>query len=281
MDALKSRIYFVLIATAENANPNGDPLNGNRPRQHYDNTGYISAECIKRKMRNRLQDMGERILYQANDRSDDGLTNISDRINTVDGVEEARKKKDNKFIYDSICKEFIDVRAFGATIALKDKTSVGVRGAVTIQNAESVGPVDVESYQITKSLNGEPGADKGSDTMGMKHVVRYGTYVIRGAVNPILAGKTGFSVEDAEKVKKALATLFENDESSARPAGSMSVRKLYWYVQEEGDEVIPPEEVYDSVDITVTDPDGMARTWDDIDIKLNDIGVKPEIIVDR
>ena len=52
MDALRSRIYFVLIATAENANPNGDPLNGNRPRQHYDNTGYISAECIKRKMRN-------------------------------------------------------------------------------------------------------------------------------------------------------------------------------------------------------------------------------------
>ena len=50
------------------------------------------------------------------------------------------------------------------------------------------------------------------------------------------------------------------------------MRKLYWYVQEEGDEVIPPEEVYDGVDITVTDPDGMAKSWADVDIRLKAVG---------
>ena len=35
--------------------------------------------------------------------------------------------------------------------------------------------------------------------------------------------------EDAEKIKKALCTLFVNDESSARPAGTCEVCRVYWW----------------------------------------------------
>ena len=44
-----------------------------------------------------------------------------------------------------------------------------------------------------------------------------------------MSQKTGFSDEDAEKIKQALTTLFENDESSARPSGSMEVLKVVWF----------------------------------------------------
>ncbi|MGI6499235.1 MAG: type I CRISPR-associated protein Cas7 [Oscillospiraceae bacterium] len=48
-------------------------------------------------------------------------------------------------------------------------------------------------------------------------------------MSPQLAEKTGFSDADAEAVKAALLSLFEGDESSARPSGSMQVLQLVWF----------------------------------------------------
>lgn len=277
---LNKKIDFLAIATVEDANPNGDPLNGNRPRQHYDNIGFITPVCIKRKIRNRLQDMGRRILIQQNDRTDDGITNISERIDTVEGIKEARSKKDNLLISKKCCESFEDVRAFGATLALKDKTSVGIRGAVTIQQAKSVGTVDIDSTQITKSTNNEPGDKKGTDTMGMMHSVRYGVYVIKGSINPHFAAKNGFTDQDAEDIKKALSTLFEDDESAARPAGSMNIMKMYWWEQAIGQdkEIYSDKKVFDTVSVKAKNPEGFTESWDDIEIIETPLpDLKPEI----
>ena len=82
---------------------------------------------------------------------------------------------------------------------------MGVRGPVSIHQAVSVSPVEIESIQITKSVNGEvelneddteKDSKKSSDTMAMKHFVRFGLYQIKGSVNVQLAEKTGFTQED-------------------------------------------------------------------------------------
>lgn len=65
--------------------------------------------------------------------------------------------------------------------------------------------------------------------MGMKHRVDRGVYAFFGSMNPQLAVKTGFSDGDATAIKAVLPRLFENDESSARPAGSMEVIKVVWW----------------------------------------------------
>ena len=52
MSVLQNKIDFVAVISATNANPNGDPLNGNRPRENFDGYGEISDVCIKRKIRN-------------------------------------------------------------------------------------------------------------------------------------------------------------------------------------------------------------------------------------
>lgn len=233
MEALQNKIDFALIITATNANPNGDPLNGNRPRQDIDGHGEISDVCIKRKLRNRLQDMGEKVFVQSDDRCDDGIGSLHERVKankTLTDLSKGKSTNRDEFA-KAACAEWIDVRSFGQVFAFKDDAvSVGVRGPVSIQQAVSVSPVDVISMQITKSVNSESGKEgKASDTMGTKHRVAFGLYVVNGSINCQLAEKTGFTEEDAEKIKQALLTLFENDSSSARPDGSMEVCRLYWW----------------------------------------------------
>ena len=229
MSVLNHKIDFVVLISVTKANSNGDPLNGNRPRTDYNGYGEISDVCIKRKIRNRMQDLGGRVFVQSDDRSDDGFGSLSERASSV-----LKGIKDRKKYAETACETWVDVRTFGQVFAFKDSKglSVGVRGPVSIHQAVSASPVIVESMQITKSVNGEKkeSEDKRtSDTMGMKHFVRFGLYEIKGSINVQLAEKTGFSEEDAELVKKCLQTLFVNDASAARPDGSMEVLKVYWW----------------------------------------------------
>ncbi|UTI40177.1 type I-C CRISPR-associated protein Cas7/Csd2 [Niallia sp. RD1] len=235
MASIENKIDFAVVLSVTKANPNGDPLNGNRPRQNYDGFGEISDVAIKRKIRNRLIDMGETVFVQSNDKKVDDFGSLRERADANEELKQALKAKNNKneLFAESACKAWFDVRSFGQVFAFKGGTdkgvSVGVRGPVSIHTATSVNPIDITSMQITKSVNSEPGSTKGSDTMGMKHRVDFGVYVFYGSINTQLAEKTGFTHEDAEKIKNVLVTLFENDSSSARPEGSMEVLKVCWW----------------------------------------------------
>ena len=230
MGEFTNKIDFEVLVMVQNANPNGDPLNGNRPRETYDGFGEISDVCIKRKIRNRLQDMGENIFVQSEERSDDECKSLSDRARKNEDMQKAQKDKDRDEYAKAACKEWIDVRSFGQVFAFKSgSVSVGVRGPVSVHSAFSVLPVSIDSMQITKSVNSETKDKKSSDTMGMKHKVNSALYIVKGSINHQLAQKTGFSDEDAEKIKEALRTLFVNDSSSARPDGSMEVCRVYWW----------------------------------------------------
>lgn len=279
MSKLQNKIDFVVLVKVTNANPNGDPLNGNRPRTTYTGQGEISDVCIKRKIRNRFQDMGENVFVQSADRSDDGYMSLSERaagnIPTYASNEDYAKQA---------CEKWIDVRAFGQVFAFKskdkkDNVSVGVRGPVSIHQAVSCSPVDINSMQITKSVNGEPSEGRSSDTMGTKHFVEFGLYKIKGSVNVQLAEKTGFSDEDAEKLKEALRTLFINDASAARPDGSMEVVTLYWWKHENKIGQYSAAKVHDSVKIQIKEGVLIPAAVEDYDITLESLpGLSPEII---
>lgn len=239
-----NKIDFAVIISVKRANPNGDPLNGNRPRQTYDGYGEISDVCLKRKIRNRLQDMGESIFVQSDDNRIDEYRSLKARYDAAkDEIGTDKRKK--------VCEKWFDVRAFGQVFPFKgkeagkkgketeepdensDAVSFGIRGPVTIQSAFSIDPIVPDSLQITKSVNLETNEKepdrKGSDTMGMKHRVDRGIYVTYGAINSQLASKTDFSNTDAQRIQAALRSLFVNDVSSARPEGSMEVVKVIWW----------------------------------------------------
>ncbi|MBO6308171.1 MAG: type I-C CRISPR-associated protein Cas7/Csd2 [Oribacterium sp.] len=275
MGVLQNKIDFTLLITAKNANPNGDPLNGNRPRENYDGLGEISDVCIKRKIRDRLQDMGEKIFVQSDERCDDGFDSLRARAEGNEAIKAISKGKntDRDEYAKTACAEWIDVRSFGQVFAFKgDSVSVGVRGPVSIQQAVSVSPVDIVSMQITKSVNSEGGKEgKASDTMGMKHRVEFGLYVINGSINCQLAEKTGFTDEDAEKIKQALLHLFENDSSSARPDGSMEVCRLYWWKHEGKTPKYSSAKVHRQLEVDLKNGVSRPTSFDDYDIKLNEL----------
>ena len=279
MSTLQNKIDFVALVSVNRANSNGDPLNGNRPRTDLNGYGEISDVCIKRKIRNRMQDLGHPIFVQSEDRCDDGFGSLSERASAaMKGV------KDRDAYAAHACETWLDVRAFGQVFAFKDAkgVSVGVRGPVSIHQASSVSTVDIESIQITKSVNGEKkGKDenRASDTMGMKHFVRFGLYEIKGSINVQLAEKTGFTEEDAETVKECLRTLFVNDASSARPDGSMEVVKLFWWKHNCKDGQYSSAKVHRSVKIALKDDSRIPQSVEDYAITLEPLpGLEPEII---
>ena len=237
MTSLSNKIDFALVFAVSNANPNGDPLNGNRPRTTSEGFGEVSDVALKRKIRNRLQDEGERIFVQSSDRADDGEPSLSARFNDYLKTLAKDEQKQKNVVLDKVCGQWLDVRAFGQVFAFKkgkdiDEVSLGVRGPVSIQSAFSLEPIAIDDVQIINSVNSETtdSGKKSSDTMGMKYRVSgREVYKTFGSISAQLAEKTGFSDEDAEKIKQALTTLFENDESSARPSGSMEVLKVVWF----------------------------------------------------
>lgn len=282
MSTLSKKIDFAILISVENANPNGDPLCGNRPREDYDGYGEISDVCLKRKIRNRLIDMNESVFLQSNDHRVDKYKSLKTRAEGCEKLNAVKngKNTDQDEFARIACEQWIDVRSFGQVFAFKkDTVSVGVRGPVTISIAKSVSPVDIISMQIVKSVNSEDTAERASDTMGMKHRVAFGLYLAKGSINCQLAEKTGFSDEDAEKIKEAMRTLLENDASSARPEGSMEVCALYWWEQEGKTPKYSSAKVQRSLQVTLKEGVIKPKRFEDYDVQVTPLdGVTLQIL---
>lgn len=247
---LQNDKHISVVFGVKRANPNGDPLADNYPRQDLRGYGIVSDVALKRKIRNQLQMLGEPVLYGVSKFDAESkdysivsklktVPNLFESVNDVketkaekakkkavveEGLPKLSKYEKERFVADS----FTDVRFFGAVIATNSDggtTSVGVTAPVSIQEAISLDPIEIESVQITKSINGvdKENGGKASDTMGMYHVVPYAIYKFNIHVSKFLANKYGFTEEDFEKLVAILPRLFDNDASSARPAGSMEV----------------------------------------------------------
>ena len=252
-ELLSNKINFTLFVTVNGANPNGDPLGGNRPRTDIDGFGFMTQECIKRKLRNRFQNEGKNILLQNPELDNfDGfgatrrrveddtyllemMKSLAKKSSKDKKEEKAPAKKVNKQEFDrAVCEKWLDVRLFGGVFPYKLSEggfSSGIRGAVSFTAAKSLDVVDIESIQITKVQPAEEGRD--ADTMGMRHIVPFAVYKITGSIDVQIAQHNGVTVEDVDAFKHALLTLFQNDISSARPDGSMSVSRLYWWEHKE------------------------------------------------
>lgn len=270
------KINFTVFVGVTGANPNGDPLDHNQPRVDSNGFGLISDVALKRKLRDVLQSMGEPILVQSAENTTDDYTDIQARYAHNDRIAKATttyKKEPTEHhrqeLFRSWTESYFDVRAFGFVAAYKstkdtdpgvDKTfsklSYGIRGAVSIQQAKTLTPLDYDILQITKSANGypangkaKPAADgvdtddtssamgRSSDTMGTKFSVPFAVYKFSGAVSPILAAKNGLTDTDFKQLREALEHLFAMDASAARPAGSMVVLKVLWYEQDSQGEI--------------------------------------------
>lgn len=272
-DAINGRVDFVLVFSAENANPNGDPGYDNRPRTDaYTGIGYVTDVCLKRKIRNRVEsikELGNRydIWVRSGTYLRETISNTLEELRKSTKYKELKSDKEKECLERShLCSKFFDIRAFGGVLTSdsesggdeeepgsgktpkggKTKSKVGqIRGPVSIQYAKSVVSIVVEDDEITRvcPTKFDPKKPEKQTEMGRKKRVPFAVYVTKGSVSARLAqGEkgTGFNNADLQVLKNALRSLFVGDESAARPAGSMIVQKLVFFNHnsKDGDEAI-------------------------------------------
>ncbi len=263
------KVDFMGLISVTHANPNGDPLCGGRPRTDSDGFGIITDVCLKRKLRNRLAEMGEPIFVSPPEQSKDSLEHRASAIRTA-------SKED---FADAACRRWFDVRAFGQVFATSGRRGcVNIRGPVSIQHAFSADPIVIEELPITRCINGKTASGRGSDTLGFRPYVRYGLYVLKGSICAGQAAKTGFSEQDCMRLRNALMSIFLSDASSARPAGSMVLERLYWWNHHSFIGDVPSSALFDTVQIRRKDGVETPRCFSDYIIEEHHIeGITPRI----
>jgi len=170
-----------------------------------------------------------------------------------------------------MCKNFFDIRTFGAVLSLKSAPSCGqVRGPVQFTFGRSVEPVVTLEHSITRmAVATEAEAEKQSGdnrTMGRKNTVPYGLYRAHGFISANLADQTKFSEDDLKLLWEALIQMFEHDRSAAR--GLMSTRGLIIFEHNGALGSANAADLFDRVSFKRT-TEGPARKFSDYEILLD------------
>ncbi len=221
-DAIKNRYDFVFLFDVKDGNPNGDPDQVNLPRADAeDQHGLVTDVCIKRKVRNYV--MLEKEIKPPFDifiRQEQVLNKI---IDAVSGENIQQRQ-------EGLCKNYFDIRTFGAVLSTGDKGAGTVRGPVQFTFARSEDRIYQAEHSITRcAVTTEEDAKKQesreyASTFGRKSTVPYALYRMHGFISAIDARKTKFSEVDLTLLWKSLVNAFENDRAAAR--GEMNPRKL-------------------------------------------------------
>lgn len=272
--AIENRYDFVMIFDVENGNPNGDPDAGNSPRVDAETGyGYVTDVCLKRKIRNYVEllkegEPGYNILIKP-DRS---LNSKFTEAYVTEGLETGKKgaKKDDVVkARDYMCKNYFDVRTFGAVMSTGEDPCGIVRGPVQLTFARSVSPVFVEDIAITRQARTtEDRQETGETEIGRKSFIPYGLYRAEGYISAALAQKvTQLSEEDVELLWNAIINMFEIDHSAAR--GKMCMRKLYIFKHDCVLGNAPSHLLFDKISVKQKN-EGPARSFNDYDIIVDE-----------
>ena len=283
-EVIKNRYEFVILFDVENGNPNGDPDAGNMPRIDPESGyGLVTDVCLKRKIRNYVETVKENEEgYQIYIREDVPL-NRSDKkafeYLNIDADDNKKlkelKKKDpdaDLKIRDFMCRNFYDIRTFGAVMTTFVKASLNcgqVRGPVQLGFARSIDPIVSQEITITRvAITTEDDAANKSTEMGRKNIVPYALYRAEGYISANLARKvTGFSEEDLELLWEAIVNMFEHDHSAAR--GKMAVRRLivFKHSKELGD--CPAYKLFDAVEVKRKEDVVYPRKYQDYEVTVH------------
>ena len=270
-NAVKNRYEFVYLFDVENGNPNGDPDSGNMPRIDPETSfGIITDVCLKRKIRNYVDIVkGNEVPYKIYVREKAVLT--TERNGAYQSLSK-EEKKDKQSSAEAgrkfMCKNYFDVRAFGAVMAMTKNNCGQVRGPVQLNFARSIETIVPLEVTITRMAVETEAEREKERMMGRKHIVPYGLYRSEGYVSAFLAERTGFNEEDLELLWNALINMFDHDHSAAR--GKMNARKLFVFKHDSSLGNAPAHKLFDLITVKRSgDTSKPARAFSDYVVEVN------------
>lgn len=282
---LENRHEFVFFFDVENGNPNGDPDAGNLPRLDPETGhGLVTDVCLKRKVRNFVdlfKDGAEGFNIYVREKA--VLSSVrAPAYAAVDGT--AKNEADKiQLAQNWMCKNFFDVRTFGAVMSTKENNCGQVRGPVQFTFARSIDPIVPQEVTITRmAVETEKEAKKqdgDNRTMGRKNIVPYALYRAEGYISAPLAKRTGFSQDDLDLVWDSLVNMFEHDRSAAR--GKMSSRALYVFRHDTPLGCAPAHALFDRITAKRATVDTPPRSYGDYTVTADDTALPQGVTLEK
>jgi len=272
-EPIRNRYEFVLLFDVKNGNPNGDPDGGNLPRIDPETGHGITTDvCLKRKVRNFVElvkeDEAPYLIYikekaVLSERRKPAYEAVEDISVKSEKISKARAW---------MCRNFFDVRTFGAVMSTKENNCGQVRGPVQFAFSESIDPVVQLEASITRmavETRKEADAQSGDNrTMGRKTYVPYGLYRTHGFISAPLAKQTGFSEDDINLLWESLLNMFDHDRSAAR--GEMATQKLIIFKHDSELGNAPAQKLFELVKVERKDGEtGPARSFKDYVVSVD------------
>ena len=271
-EIIKNRYEFVLLFDVKDGNPNGDPDAGNLPRVDPETgNGLVTDVCLKRKVRNYIGlAKGEQPPFEIYVKEKAVLNRQHARAYQAfelkpESKKLPKKEEDARKITGWMCKNFFDVRAFGAVMSTEINAGQ-VRGPVQFAFGRSIDRIFTGEHSITRmAVTNEKDLEK-ERTMGRKFTIPYGLYRVHGFISAPLAQQTGFTEEDLELFWKALMNMFDHDRSAAR--GEMATRKLFVFKHDSQLGNAPAHRLFDLVQVKRKDDTKPTRAFSDYEVNF-------------
>ena len=297
-DVVDRRYDFVFLFDVQDGNPNGDPDAGNLPRLDPQTLqGFVTDVCVKRKIRDAVAAYCEVTSFKGMSGGVGGIEIYmkhqgilaNEQRKAFQALKAEASASPNLAARTWMCKNFYDVRAFGAVMTTgktgdddtakkegKKKWNCGqVRGPIQITFSRSIDPIVPFEVGITRvaltnpgdtkvavSIDDETGEEKaGSGQMGRKSVIPYALYRGHGFINPLLAKDTGFTFGDLRLFFDAMVRMFDLDRSAAR--GLMALRKVIVFEHASRLGNAPAHLLFDRVVVPELGPERPARKFAD------------------
>lgn len=285
-DVIKNRYEFVILFDVLNGNPNGDPDAGNMPRIDPE-TGYgiVTDVCLKRKIRDYVDivkngEVGYKIYVKSGVTLDvnrkwayEACNVEPPKNNKGEVTTDEPQKEEFKKLTDFMCRNFYDIRTFGAVMTLKYNCGQ-VRGPVQLGFARSIDVITQQEVGITSVTYANEGEK--SSKMGRKQIIPYGLYRVEGYISANLAKKTtGFSEQDLDLLWEAIINMFEHDHAAAR--GNMSTRELIVFKHQSELGNCPAYKLFDAITIKRKDESKPPRSFKDYDVIINKAAIPPGV----
>ncbi|MCD5424844.1 MAG: type I-B CRISPR-associated protein Cas7/Csh2 [Methanosarcinaceae archaeon] len=210
-NVIQNRSELIFLYDIKDANPNGDPLDENKPRiDEETGLNIVTDVRLKRTIRDYLMNFKKNEIFVREISDDNGFIQdaklrAKDFLKGEVDLENKDFEIQKNIIKDKIIKECIDVRLFGATIPLdlsikkKNVTgSITLTGPVQFRIGRSMHRVEMKHIKGTGAFASKKEARQA--TFREEDILPYSLINFYGIINENAATHTGLTEEDVDKL---------------------------------------------------------------------------------
>ena len=191
-EIVSNRSEIVFLYDVKDSNPNGDPLDENKPRIDEETMlNLVTDVRLKRTIRDYLHDFLNEEIFILGMKKDDGKLKTKEERMTDLKINSA----------DDLINNCIDIRLFGATAAVKKKT-ITFTGPIQFKIGRSLHKVQLKFIKGTTVYPSGKGKDQGTFTE--MYVLPYSLIGFYGVINENAAKHTKLTNSDVELLMDAL-----------------------------------------------------------------------------